>query len=334
MLKRPLLSIPTSALTTAIAVASFSLSAQVAANETLTLYTSQPNSDAQQTVDAFEAAYPDIEVEWVRDGTTRLMTRLRSELSAGVSNPDVLLIADSMTMESLKQEGHLQPYLSDERQAYDADLYDPEGYYYGTKLITTGIVYNTGAEHQPQSWQDLLGPDYEGLVTMPSPLYSGAALIHMAAITANPDLGMAYYEALHENRTEAQGGNGGVFNAVAAGTKPYGIVVDFLPIREAAKGSPVEFVFPEEGVSAVTEPVAIMQGAENVEAAQKFVDFVLSQQGQELVSQQGYLPAHNDVTPPEGFPERNSITLMPVDTEQALAQEEELKQSFSDLFGG
>jgi iron(III) transport system substrate-binding protein len=334
MLKRPVIS----ALATAVAVASFSLSAQVVANEeaneTLTLYTSQPNSDAQQTVDAFQAAYPDIEVEWVRDGTTRLMTRLRSELSAGVSNPDVLLIADSMTMESLKQEGHLQAYLSDERQAYEADLYDPEGYYYGTKLITTGIVYNTGAEHQPQSWQDLLGPDYEGLVTMPSPLYSGAALIHMAAITANPELGAGYYDALHANRTEAQGGNGGVFNAVAAGTKPYGIVVDFLPIREAIKGSPVAFVFPEEGVSAVTEPVAIMQGADNLDAAQKFVDFVLSQKGQELVSQQGYLPAHNDVAPPEGFPERDSITLMPVDTQQALTQEAALKQRFSDLFGG
>lgn len=334
MLKRPVVS----ALATAIAIASFSLSVQVAANEeaddTLTLYTSQPNSDAQQTVDAFQEAYPDIEVEWVRDGTTQLMTRLRSELSAGVSNPDVLLIADSMTMESLKQEGHLQPYLSDERQAHDADLYDPEGYYYGTKLITTGIVYNTGAEHQPQSWQDLLGPDYEGMVTMPSPLYSGAALIHMAAITANPELGADYYDALHANRTEAQGGNGGVFNAVAAGTKPYGIVVDFLPIREAAKGSPVAFVFPEEGVSAVTEPVAIMQGAKNLDAAQTFVDFVLSQQGQELVSQQGYLPARNDIAPPEGFPERDSITLMPVDTEQALAQASALKQHFSDLFGG
>ncbi|MGM1052772.1 MAG: ABC transporter substrate-binding protein [Pseudomonadota bacterium] len=317
-----------------LAVAGFSLATQVAASDRLTLYTSQPNSDAQQTVDAFQAAYPDIEVEWVRDGTTRLMTRLRSELSAGVSNPDVLLIADSMTMESLKQQGHLQPYLSDEREAYDAALYDPEGYYYGTKLITTGIVYNIGAEHQPQRWQDLLGPDYEGMVTMPSPLYSGAALIHMAAISANPDLGMAYYEALKANRTEAQGGNGGVFNAVAAGTKPYGIVVDFLPIREAAKGSPVAFVFPEEGVSAVTEPVAIMQGAENVEAAQKFVDFVLSRQGQELVSQQGYLPAHNDIAPPEGFPERESIALMPLDTEQALAQEAELKQRFSAIFGG
>lgn len=334
MLKRPLSFIPVTTLAAAVAAASLALSAHAVANETLTLYTSQPNSDAQQTVDAFQAAYPDIEVEWVRDGTTQLMTRLRSELSAGVSNPDVLLIADSMTMESLKQEGHLQSYLSDERNGYDADLYDSEGYYYGTKLITTGIVYNTGAEHQPQSWQDLLGPDYEGMVTMPSPLYSGAALIHMAAISANPELGAEYYDALHANRTEAQGGNGGVFNAVAAGSKPYGIVVDFLPIREAVKGSPVEFVFPEEGVSAVTEPVAIMQGTDNLDAAQKFVDFVLSQQGQELVSQQGYLPARNDVTPPEGFPERDSIVLMPVDIEQTLAQEAELKQRFSDLFGG
>ncbi|MGP9574312.1 ABC transporter substrate-binding protein [Halomonas sp. H2] len=330
-----MLKLPTaSVLSASLAVASFALSIQAVANDSLTLYTSQPNSDAQQTVDAFQVAYPDIEVEWVRDGTTQLMTRLRSELSAGVSNPDVLLIADSMTMESLKQEGHLQPYLSDERNGYDAELYDPEGYYYGTKLITTGIVYNTGAEHQPQSWQDLLGPDYKGLVTMPSPLYSGAALIHMAAISANPELGAEYYEALHANSTEAQGGNGGVFNAVAAGSKPYGIVVDFLPIREAAKGSPVEFVFPEEGVSAVTEPVAIMQDAKNLDAAQQFVDFVLSQQGQELVSQQGYLPARNDITPPEGFPERANIALMPVDTEQALAQEAGLKQRFSDLFGG
>ncbi|SDM28934.1 iron(III) transport system substrate-binding protein [Franzmannia pantelleriensis] len=303
------------------------------ADQQLVLYTSQPNSDAQQTVDAFQAAHPEIEVQWVRDGTTQLMTRLRSELSAGVSNPDVLLIADSMTMESLKQEGHLQAYLSPEREVYGAELYDSEGYYYGTKLITTGIVYNTGAEHQPHSWQELIQPQYAGQVTMPSPLYSGAALIHMAAVEAHPELGEGYYEALQANRTEAQGGNGGVFNAVAAGSKPYGIVVDFLPIREAAKGSPVAFVFPEEGVSAVTEPVAIMQGARNLDAAQKFVDFVLSREGQQLVSEQGYLPAHPEVAPPAGFPDRDDISLMPLDTHSALAREAELKQRFGELFG-
>ncbi|KAA0010794.1 ABC transporter substrate-binding protein [Billgrantia pellis] len=302
--------------------------------DTLVLYTSQPNSDAQQTVDAFQAAHPDIEVEWVRDGTTQLMTRLRSELEAGVTKPDVLLIADSVTMESLKREGRLQPYLSEARNRYDASLYDPDGYYYGTKLITTGIVYNTRAEQAPKSWQALTDDGYAGQVTMPSPLYSGAALIHLAALTQHAELGWDYYEALAANRAEAQGGNGGVFNDVAGGTKPYGVVVDFLPIREAAKGSPVAFVFPEEGVSAVTEPVGILAEARNTEAAQRFVDFLLSEEGQQLVSQQGYLPALDSVEPPPGFPARDEIRVMPLDAERALEQAEAHKQRFSELFGG
>ncbi|QJQ96121.1 MULTISPECIES: ABC transporter substrate-binding protein [Halomonadaceae] len=302
--------------------------------ETLVLYTSQPNSDAQQTVDAFQAIHPEIEVEWVRDGTPRLMTRLLSELQAGVAKPDLLLIADSVTMESLKQEGLLQPYLSDAREHYSPDLYDAEGYYYGTKLITTGIVHHNRAEHAPTSWQELASPEYAGQVTMPSPLYSGAALIHLAALTEVPELGWDYYEALAANRTEAQGGNGGVFNDVASGAKPYGIVVDYLPIRESAKGSPVTFVFPEEGVSAVTEPVAILEGANNPEAARKFVDFLLSRQGQQLVSQQGYLPALEGVEPPEGFPARDEITLMPLDVARTLENAEAQQRRFSELFGG
>ncbi|MGQ7247866.1 ABC transporter substrate-binding protein [Halomonas sp. V046] len=305
-----------------------------AADTTLTLYTSQPNGDAQQTVDAFEAANPDIDVEWVRDGTTRLMARLHSELEAGVSRPDVLLIADGVTLQSLMADDLLQAYQSPERDAFDAQLYQADGYYYGTKLITTGIVYNNRAASAPQSWQDLTDPALKGQVTMPSPLYSGAALIHLATLTDNAALGWDYIEDLAANDVEAQGGNGGVFKAVASGTKPYGVVVDFLPIREAAKGSPVTFVFPEEGSSAVTEPVAIMKDADNLEAARRFVDFVLSESGQRLVSEMGYLPARNGIEAPAGFPAREDITVMALDAEQALADEGDAKARFTDLFGG
>lgn len=155
--------------TLAMIIAAVSLPLIAQADDTLVLYTSQPNSDAQQTVDAFEQAHPDIEVEWVRDGTTRLITRLRSELEAGLVKPDVLLIADTVTMESLKQEGFLQGYMSAEREHYDPSLYDEQGHYYSTKLITTGIVYNTNAEFQPSRWADLLRPELKGQVTMPSP---------------------------------------------------------------------------------------------------------------------------------------------------------------------
>lgn len=301
--------------------------------ETLVLYTSQPNADAQSTVDAFSKANPDVKVEWVRDGTTQIMARLEAEISAGAVKPDVLLIADSVTMESLKHRDLLQPYLSPERKAYEAALYDADGHYYGTKLITTGIAYNSQAPVKPQSWQDLADPRLKGQVSMPSPLYSGAALIHLATLTGTPGLGWEYYEKLKANDASAQGGNGGVLKAIASGTKPYGVLVDYMAIREKAKGAPVEFVFPQEGVSMVTEPVAILKSAQHPKAAQRFVDFVLSQPGQELVREQGYVPALASVSAPEGFPARNEIKLMSFNAEQALRDADANKKRFGDLFG-
>ena len=111
----------------------------------------------------------------------------------------------------------------------------------------------------------------------------------MATLTSNPSLGWSYYEKLAANGVTPKGGNGGTFKAVAGGEKLYGMVVDFVPIRAKAKGSPVEFVFPESGVSAVTEPVAILSTARNPEAAMAFVDFLLSVEGQALAASQGYL---------------------------------------------
>ena len=304
-----------------------------AASGKLVVYTSQPNKDAQQTVDAFRAANPDVDVEWIRDGTTKVMAKLRAEIAAGDPKPDVLLIADTVTMEGLKREGRLMAHADAAVAPYDAGLYDPDKHYFSTKLITTGIIYNTSAPMQPSSWQDLVKPEAKGLVAMPSPLTSGAALIHLSTLTGHADLGWAYYESLASNDVHPKGGNGATFKAVAGGEKLYGMVIDFLPIREKAKGSPIEFVFPEEGVSAVTEPVAILSTARNPDAAKAFVDFLLSKEGQELAASQGYLPAHPDVTPPPGFPDRSQIKLMAFQPDRALQDAESNKKKFADVFG-
>ncbi len=300
--------------------------------QNLILYTSQPVSDAQMTVEAFEKANPGVKVEWVRDGTTKLMTKFRAELAAGVVKPDLLLIADSVTLEQLKKEGLLAAHDSAEKANYDASLFDAEGYYYGTKLITTGLAYNTSAPNKPTSWTDLVKPEYKDLAAMPSPLYSGAALIHLSALTTNPDFGWKYYEDLKANGMAAQKGNGSVLTAIASGAKPYGVLVDYMAIREKAKGSPVEFVFPTEGVSMVTEPVAILKDSKNQELARKFVDFVLSEEGQKLVVEQGYLPARNGVASPEGFPARDQIKLLPFDAAKSLENAESDKEQFAKLF--
>lgn len=309
------------------------LSTPAFAASTLTLYTSQPNEDAQMTVTAFEKAHPDIEVKWIRDGTTKLTARLQAELAAGGAAPDVLLIADSVTMESLKKQDLLAAYKSPEASRYDAQLYDPQGYYYGTKLITTGIAYNTRAPVKPGSWQDLLKPELKNMTTLPSPLYSGAAQIHMATLMSDPQLGFAWYEKLKANGAMPQSGNGAVMNAITSGSKGYGVLVDYMAIREKAKGAPIEFVFPKEGVSIVTEPVAMLKNAKNPDGAKAFIDFVLSDAGQRLVLKQGYLPADANLPAPEGFPARESIKLVPYDPAKALADTDANKKRFADLFG-
>lgn len=305
----------------------------MAGAETLVLYTSQPNEDAQQTVDAFKAANPGIEVEWVRDGTTKIMAKLQAEMEAGNPAPDVLLIADTVTLEALKRDGKLAAYKSPEAANYDASLFDAEGFYYSTKLITTGIIYNTAAAMKPASWADLAKPEAKGLVTMPSPLTSGAALIHASSLTSTDGFGWDYYTELKANEALVSGGNGGVLKSVATGEKAYGMIVDFMAIREKAKGAPVEFVFPSEGVSVVTEPVAILSTAKNVPAAQKFIDFLLSEEGQKLVVGQGYIPARNGVALPAGYPDRASIKFLPFDAGKALDNSEADKKKFAEIFG-
>ena len=299
----------------------------------LVLYTSQPNQDAQQTIDAFKAKYPKVDITFVRDGTPRIVAKLRAEIEAGAAQADLLLIADAVTMEDLKKGGRLLPYPEADVASYAADLHAKDRTWFATKLITTGIIYNTRAPFRPQSWSDLLKDETRGQVVMPSPLASGAALIHAATLTSNLAEGWGFYVKLKVNGGVATSGNGDVLKQVAGGEKLFGMIVDFMAIREKAKGAPVAFVFPKEGVSAIGEPVAILKSTKNPDAARAFVAFLLSKEGQELALKQGYIPAHPQVALPAGFPDRKDIRVMPLDPARALTDAKDNTKRFSDIFG-
>ena len=315
-----------------VALIAGSASAQQASGR-LVLYTSQPQQDAQQTVDAFRRVNPNVQVDWTRDGTTQLMNRIRAEVTAGAPQADVLLIADAMTMEALKAERRLMPYPEAPVAGMPAGAYDADRTYFATKFITTGIIMNRAAPFRPTRWADLMRPEMRNQLIMPSPLYSGAASIHMGVLTRMNGLGWPFFEHLARAGTQSARGNGAVLEAVAGGQRLYGIVVDFMAIRARERGSPVEFIFPEDGVTVVTEPVAILASARNVPAARAFVDFILSRDGQALAATQGMFPARNDVTPPTGFPPLASVRMLEADIPAILASDEADKRRFADLFG-
>jgi len=304
------------------------------ADSRLVVYTSQAPEIAQQTIDAFKAANPGIEVQWTRNGTTQLMNVLRTEMMSGDVKADVLLVADSINLGALKKEGQLMAYPQAPVSHISPNFYDKDKTWFGTKIIATVIGYNTQKAKPVNSWMALTDPENRGQVAVPSPLYSGAALYHLHTAIGTPSIGWTFYKKLAANGITPEGGNGPALKAVASGMAKYGVITDADLIRAKKQGSPVDLVYPQEGVSFVTEPVAILKGAHNVAAAKAFVDFMLSEKGQQLVARQGNRPIDKRIAAPDGFAPFDSIKLLTLDSDKAVADDKQVRDQFTEIFGG
>lgn len=297
-------------------------------------YTSQPDKDAAKLVETFNKKYPEVKVNIFRSGTEEVMSKIKAEKQSGKVNADVLLLADAVTFESLKADDMLMKYLSPETKEIPKEFIDKDEMYTGTKVMATGIIYNTkNVQTAPKSWMDLTSESAKEKVVMPNPLYSGAAAYNLGIFTRIEAFGWKYYEGLKANKPQVVKGNGGVMEAVSGGQKDYGMVVDYLAVRAKNDGASVEFVYPEEGVPVITEPVGIVNNTEQADIAKSFVDFILSEEGQKLQSELGYAPIRNNVEAPKGLKTAKELTkVLTGDMTELLKNRENDKMKFDELF--
>lgn len=300
---------------------------------TITLYTSEPQEKADALAEAFTAINPDITVEIFRAGTGDLTTRVATELESGGIQADVFLAADAGTFEDYAADGLLLQYSPADVDALNPDVVDPEGYYVGTRIIPTVIAYNTGIiTEAPDSWTALTDEQYADRIVMPNPDVSGAAAYNAAVWLDEPQLGDDWLASLAENNPVIADSNGPVSQAVATGAQPIGIVVDYLVRELAAQGSPIAVSYPEEGVPYVSQPVGIFADSDAPEAAQAFVDFLVSEEGQALAVEQSYLPVRSDVGTPEGAPSLDDIAILSPELETIRSTQDAAVERFRELF--
>ncbi|MDD4320505.1 MAG: hypothetical protein PHH31_03010, partial [Acidaminococcaceae bacterium] len=72
-----------------------------AAKGEISLYTSQPEADAQKLIAAFNKKYPDVKVKIFRSGTEEVISKVMAEKKLGKVQADVLLVSDAATFEQL-----------------------------------------------------------------------------------------------------------------------------------------------------------------------------------------------------------------------------------------
>jgi iron(III) transport system substrate-binding protein len=281
--------------------------------EKLLIYTSCPLEIMTAIEQAFEAENPSIDLEIYRSGTGTVTAKIATELEVGNVVADLVWVADYAYYEGLKEQGLLYPYLSPMASGIPSVLVEPDGYYYGARLFSMVIAYNpTTVTEPPTRWIDLIDPVWDGQVVTGNPEYSGSNVV--AATALGMKYGLTYFENLRANNITVVRSNSQAAAEVASGAYQIAFTLDNSVRQLKAEGSPIELIYPEDGAVLLPSPLGIISTTEHIDAAKVFVDYVLSDAGQQaLVDFGSYIPIRSTVNPPAGAPTLEELTGMSID---------------------
>jgi len=301
------------------------------------LYTSVPPGIISRIEEAFEEAYPALDLRVRRGGTSEVETWIEEDLTAtGHVRADVMWVADFTVGEEMKQRGLLLQYTPPEAEALLPTLRDPDGYYFAARLLNMVIAYNTEAvSSPPKSYRDLLHPRYRGRIGHATPVLSGAFLYFVGTLLQDPAYGEAFFRQLATNQPSFQN-NRETTARIAAGELDIGITIDFTVrnLLQANPQAPIDFVYPEAGVVMVPSPIAVFKDASNVEGAKAFERYVLSRTGQALLRDMaGVVPVRLDVPPPSDIESITQLRVIPSDPAWIHAHHEDIRTIFLEIFG-
>lgn len=278
----------------AIAMLAISLTVADAEAGSLTVYSGADEAMANEIVPIFRAKYPDIELQIIRDSAGPIVGRLLAEKDNPKADMVFMIPANILVM--LDRQGMLAPYRPaefDQLKPGMRDEVNPVPTWVAQDAWTNAICFNTaeaGELAPPASWKDLADPKYKGKIVMPDPGSSGTALTMVAnwlQVMGEED-GWKFMEALDENVTQYVHSGSGPCRMAARGETLIGLSYPYPGVKEINQGAPLRVILPPEGNGAEVEGNAIVKGTDNPEDAQKFIDFLITEEAQQITAK--YLP--------------------------------------------
>lgn len=302
----------------------------------LVLYTSMKEAMISGIVEGFKKKYPDIDVDYQSAGAGKLMAKIAAERQSGKILADVIWTSEVPDFYQMKKDGILENYKPSNLSELVNPLADYDGSFTAARLGTLGIVINTDkVKEPPKAWEDLATkPEFKNAFGIADPALSGTSYMSVALL--QKQFGWEYFNRLHENGTRIGKGSGQVIDDTSAGELSACLGVDYITNSKIAKGAHLAMVYPPE-LLMVPSPVAIFKNSPNLDAAKKFVDYLLSQEAQQKVADAGTVPVRTDVKqdPKFGLPKpedalKNGIKV--VYTEILPHKEATIKQ-FTEIIG-
>ncbi|MFI4893173.1 MAG: ABC transporter substrate-binding protein [Phycisphaerales bacterium JB058] len=177
-------------------------------------------------------------------------------------------------------------------------LYEKDQHWIATALSSFGIVYNRNEYADlglspPQSFHDLTDPNLFGRLALADPRQSGSITTTLDYILAKEgwEEGWKLLRGLSANARYFSGSSGKPPIDVSSGEAAAGLAIDFYGKAQAQSAlapglkpseGRVGYADPAGSVYIDPDPVSILRGGPEPELAKRFVEYLLTEQGQSI----------------------------------------------------
>lgn len=247
---------------------------------------------------------------------------------------------------SAAEQGLVEPYAPAGSEDVPADLKAADGSWTAAHYGVVAMLVNKKALGDlpvPQTWDDLLKPEYKDKVFYADPGkaaigYYTAAAVNMAkgGSATNWQPALDYFATMKENGAQAPVNT----TPAKAGSGEYPILIDADFNGYAQKynhGADIEVVIPADGTVKVSYAVSLVKNGPNPEGAKKWMDFLFSDTGQQLFAEfyvhpvRGEMPEHIRA---QIAPESAYDAAFDVDIAELAAVQGDFVQSYTDAISG
>ena len=236
-----------------------------------------------------------IKTDYQRLSTGEVPAKIEEE--NGKPSADVWFGGTNNPYDDAAAKGLLEQYDAMNAVHLMKDMYkNPDGYWYGIYTGLLGFMVNRDELDRkglevPQTWDDLLKPEYKGLIWLSNYKTAGTPKLvaNLMIQLKGHDEGIQYLVDLDKNIEVYTKSGSGPSKNVGTGECVIGIGFLHDGITQIVDNGyeNVQLVVPQDGTTCEIGPVAIFKGAAHPNAAKLFVEYALSPDCVELAAENG-----------------------------------------------
>lgn len=252
------------------------------------------NQAVRPLQEAFEKKYPGVRLQYSRSDDAPTALKLLSEARAGRAQADIF---DSLyAMITVERAGLITPYRPPNIDQYPAELKDENGIWTALLVYVFAPGINVDMvpfEQAPKTYLDLLDPKWKGKIGWHASSFAGAAGFVGSVLTSmGEDRGMEYLRALARQQIiNVEASSRTVLDQVIAGEYPLALMI-FInhAVISARKGAPSAWL-KIEPMPVALDAISLLKDAPHPNAARLLMEFLTSEEGQQVLRRADYLPA-------------------------------------------